>query len=279
MDANEFVNGIKLMKIIHKIGINPDDTQKSIFKKFGVDLTSVNGVTTVELDEDSLAYQSLKPHIIKWQLFDAVGVLFTAEEMNAAHLFAFGGCWANGYPMPDNDGSYKVLTYDDKDYCSECGMGLIQKEPFRLKKEPNWGNKNMFMLNWIYDEIFVKKDLFESVFRAEGLDMLPVLFYKKETVLKDTVQLIIPTTNTSLKLANYEYKICQVCNRKKYNIISNGMFPPFEKEVTDHSLFKSKEYFGTGTNARKYIFLTADIRKQLLKYKVKINLIPFRTDL
>lgn len=266
------------MKIIHRVGINPDDYQRRTLRELGIELpTSDNPYTsavTLELEEQSEEYKKLKPYIESWQLFDAVGTIFSTEDLESAKLLGFRDCWANGYPMPDNNGGYKEITYDRADYCKECGIGLVQKAPFRLKKEPNWGKKKMFMLNWVYDEIFVKKDLYEEVFKKYGMETMPVLLYKKETIIADTVQLLIPATDISLKLESYSYEVCNVCNRKRYNLINKGKFPFFEQEITDRHFFKSKEYFGTGANARKYIFLSSEIRTELLEQKVKANYIP-----
>jgi hypothetical protein len=266
------------MKIVHRIGISPDNKQREVLKKIGLEVPSPDNPlvssVTFDLDESSREYQELKPYIKEWGLFEAVGTLFTEQEIDNAKLLMSKGVWANGYPMPESNFGYKKTTYSDKDHCSSCGIGLIQKEPFRLKKAPNWGNKKMFSLNWVFDELFVRKDLYESVFKKYEIDCLPVLVNKKETVIEDTVQLVIPTTTSSLKLDGYEFHICAVCGRKRYNLIKKGFIPPFQRDTPSEALFKSNEYFGTGANARKYIFVSAELRKELQNQKVKIDYIP-----
>lgn len=262
------------MKVVHRIGINPTDVQRNVLSKLGIEIHSVSGFTTIEIEENSSEYQFLRSYISQWGLMDAVGVIFTEEELNAAKLLAVRDTWSNGYPMPDDNGGYKKSTYDDTYYCTECGIGLVQKEPFRLKKEPNWGNRRIFALGWVYDELFVKKDLYEEVFKERGIEALPVLLYKKETVIADVVQLVIPTIDVLLELDNYNYEICKRCGRKKYNLIANGMLPPFKQEVVGKHLFKSEEYFGSGASARKYILFSNEIRKELLKNKAKVNFVP-----
>ncbi|MEI9811069.1 MAG: hypothetical protein WDO16_26050 [Bacteroidota bacterium] len=107
---------------------------------------------------------------------------FSEEEENNAKRLIFLSPWANGYPMPDGDSGYQHTTYDNTAYCNTCGMGLKQRNRSRLKKTPNWsGHKRMFSLNWVYDEFFVRKDFYESLFKPIGIKSEKVLLYKKET--------------------------------------------------------------------------------------------------
>ena len=267
------------MKIIHHIGINPDKEQNAILKKIGIVIpersNSFTGFFSFDLEETSTEYQQLKPYLEKWKALDTVGMIFTEDENNNAKQLVFLVNWDNGYPMPDDDNGYKKTTYDDSDYCNTCGMGLKQKEPFRLKKAPNWsGHKRMFSLNWVYDELFARKDFYESLFNPIGIQSEKVLLYKKETVIDDTVQLIIPETETSLNLEGYPYEVCKVCNRKRYNLINKGLFPSFKDDVGDMQIFKSKELFGTGASARKYIFVSQALRQELIKSKISASYIP-----
>lgn len=56
-----------------------------------------------------------------------------------------------------------------------------------------------------------------------------VLLYKKEKVIEDTVQLVIPETDIALNLENYPFKVCELCNRKRYDLSNKGFFPPLSK--------------------------------------------------
>lgn len=40
-------------------------------------------------------------------------------------------------------------------------------------------------------------------------------------------------------------------------------------------IFKSKEWFGTGASARKYIIVSQALRQELIKLKISANYIPF----
>jgi hypothetical protein len=86
-----------------------------------------------------------------WDVEITVGTIFEKEDFSKSSFFVYTGAWENGYPMPDNDGGYKNLTYSLGDYCRNCGIGMAQKGPFRIRKEPNWKSKMMFELTLIYD--------------------------------------------------------------------------------------------------------------------------------
>ena len=266
------------MKIIHRIGINPDDKQRQILENLGIQIPKsenpYSGSVTFDLDEDSGEYKKIEPFITLWRLFDATGTIFTDAEINSADFLILISPWTNGYPMPDNDGGYKHTTFNNENYCKKCGGGLTQKDSFRLKKEPNWGNKKIFSLNWVYDEFFARKDFYEDVLMAYGLEAQPVLLYKKDTVIESTIQLKIPVTNSPLLLDGLSYITCEVCNRKRYDLINRGFFPPFLQNVKTLHLFKSKENFGTGGNTRKYVFISQALRLEFIRNKIKANYIP-----
>ncbi|OJW01550.1 MAG: hypothetical protein BGO52_13765 [Sphingobacteriales bacterium 44-61] len=260
------------MKNIHKIFSDWNITQIIILEKFGVKVEE--GYDSFILEEGEV-YNSLKPYLDKWHVRNDTISQFSDQDLNNADRLVLRDVWANSYPMPDGDGGYKKLTYEDTDYCTECGVGLLQKEPFRLKKEPNWGNKKIFSLNWIYDELFVERSFYETLLKGYEIEAKPVLLYKKDTIIDSVLQLVIPITSASLQLDSYAFEVCKSCGRKRYALINHGFFPPFE-EHSDESrhLFKSNEYFGTGANARRYIFISSELRKQLEKFKVKANYIP-----
>jgi hypothetical protein len=259
------------MKNLHVIYCDWSEQQKKILSNYGIKVETKYDRFDIEEND---TYWLLKPYLDEWKVQDFVVSIFSDDDFSKAKILVYSGVRANGYPMPDDDNGYMQTTYDDTNYCPVCGIGLIQKEPFRLKAIPKWGSKKIFSLNWIYDELFVKKDFFESILIKYGVESVPVLLYKKETLIENTVQIKIPTTEDGLNLQGYEFEICHSCHRKRYNLINTGFFPAFEFDADERHIFKSKEWFGTGANARKYIFLSGVLRKELIKFKIKMNYIP-----
>jgi hypothetical protein len=92
----------------------------------------------------------------------------------------------------------------------------------------------MFELTWIYDEIFVKRELYDRVFKKAGVDCWPVLLFKKETLIECTVQLKIPQVETPMAFKNHPYEVCNICKRKKYRPRS-----------TQKNIFEQKNMGGT----------------------------------
>ncbi len=263
------------MKIIHKIGINPDNYQKQKLCDIGINV-SQNSFQTFEIEENSEQFMRLKPYIEMWELPDMINTEFTNRELNAALLLVYNFTWVNGYPQPEDDFGYIGTTYKKEGYCKTCGTGLIQQAPFRLKKEPNWGTKKMFELNWVFDEIFVRKEVYEEIFKKYGIEAMPVFLYKKDVVIENTVQLNIPSIKVLSDLEKQPFEICKTCGTKKYNPQIKGFFPPFKAPVEGLQIFKGQEYFGSGASAHKKIFLTQELYKEMQKYKIKSEFIPLR---
>lgn len=260
------------MKNLHEIFLNWDHNQVKILRQFGIEAEL--GYYSFWLEENE-TYWQLKPYFEKWEVEETVISKFSEEEEENANRLILLSPWANGYPMNDLDNGYQHTTYDNTEYCNTCGMGLLQKEPFRLKNAPKWGGKKkIFSLNWVYDELFARKDFYETFFKPIGIKSEKVLLYKNDTVIEDTVQLIIPDTGIALNLEDYPVEICKDCNRKRYDLINKGFFPSFKEHVGDMQIFKSKEWFGTGANARRYIFVSQGLRRQFVKSKINANYIP-----
>lgn len=260
------------MKNIHIVYCDWDKSKIKILSGFGIIVEP--GFNRFIIEENEIYWQ-LKTHLDKWDISETVISKFSDEEKENAKKLVFLVGWDNGYPMNDSDNGYQRTTYDNTEYCNTCGMGLKQKEPFRLKKAPNWsGHKRMFSLNWVYDELFARKDFYETLFKPLGIKSEKVLLYKKETVIEDTIQIIIPETEKLLNLEGYSFEICKDCRRKRYDLIRKGFFPSFKENVEGRQIFKSKEWFGTGASARKYIFVSQALRQQFIKLKISANYIP-----
>lgn len=263
------------MRIIYIIYNDWSIEQKLALQPF--DILVEEGYDRIEVEENTKNKEALKL-IDSWGLRKAVGTIYDKKDFAKSSLFVYVGVWENGYPMPDNNNGYKELTYDLSNYCTVCGVGKLQKAPFRIRKEPKWGSKMMFELNWVYDEIFVRKELYESVFKKMGLEFYPVLLHKKETVIGNTVQLKIPMINTALFLNKQPFEICSACSRKKYSPQIKGFFPGFVKPVPELPIFKSPEYFGSGAEAHNKIFITKALRQQLTALKINPKLYPVDPD-
>lgn len=206
------------------------------------------------------------------------GTTYDKKDIKDSSLLVYVATWVNGYPQPEDTDKYLRATYDLEDYCGKCGIGAVQKKPFRVKKETKWGEKKLFDLNWVHDEIFVRDDIYQSVFRELGINSLPVVLHKNENVIENTVQLKIPfIDNNALKLDDHPFTICEICGRKKYGPKVKGYFSNFKKQIPPElQIFKCNEFFGAEFTAHNKIFITTELLKKLNSLKVKPNVWPVR---
>lgn len=262
------------MKFIHRIVFKPDKTQRRVLQELGISVPPYNDLFVFEFDEKDEKLISLKPYIDKWQLVDNIRTEFTKKELDSASFLIWFPLWLNGYPMPDEDFGYIGTTYQKQGYCKVCGSGLLQQSPFRLRKSPKWGSKKIFGLNWVFDEVFVRKDVYETIFKKYGIESMPVLLYKKDVIIDDTVQLIIPSTKVFSNLKEQPYEICKICGMKKYNPKIKGLFPSFKDPITELHMFKGQECFGSGAMSYKQIYVSQELRQEMIKYQIKSDFSP-----
>lgn len=270
------------MKIIHHIGASASGKEVKLFKKIGIQIPvfereAITDTFYFNLYEDSEQYKALQPYMNKFNLFDTVVTEFTEKEKDEASILVIQPQWLNGYPQPEATYQYSN-TYDyQTDTEENAYMDRVQRDPFRLKKAPNWsGGKKIFSLNWIFDELFVKKDFYEEVFMKYNIDFKPVFLYKKDILIEDTVQLVLPTTKVPLNLNGFEFEITKG-GKKLYSPKFKGFFPAFEKPV-DLNIWKSKEWFGSGQQSFKRIFITQQLRREFLQHKLKVDYIPVESN-
>jgi hypothetical protein len=259
------------MRIVYKIYNDWKTSQIKILSQFNIKVEV--GYDSFEIEEGDIYFQ-LKKYFNEWGVSEFYGTEYNEKEISSSKILIYNGSWSNGYPQPEDDFGYIGTTYKKESYCKNCGTGLVQQEPFRIKKEPNWGTKKMFELNWIFDEIFVRKEIYEQVFRKYDVDYKEVLQYKKETIIENIVQLILPTSKSKINIENQPFETCNSCGIKKYSLQIKGFFPSLIENDNPFQIFKSQEYFGSGANAHKKIFITQKLRQELLLQKVKSQFIP-----
>ena len=251
------------MKIMYHIA--QDWTEDRIKILNNLEIYPKKGFSAVQVEED--VYKKLEPFMKKWGDLGIRYPLFTKKELKESLLSAKSGSHTHGYPMPSMDGGFKVLTYDLSNYCESCGVGKKQKDAFRLKNVPKAEKKRLFGIGWVFDEYFVDKDLYNEVFKPLGIKSREVLKYKKDTPFENTVQLVLEETEETLNLEDNPIESCDKCGRWKYQPMPQGFYPKYENIIAP--MFKSKDWFGTGAEARKRIFVTQELREKLIEMKIE----------
>ena len=257
---NYSVAELRNMKIFRQISHNWEKYQVNILRQFNSEVKVGNCRFNMN---DANTYSKLASFFRDWDVLDTLGFEFTKNEILTADFCVIDRWNLFGYPMPDNDMGYLYNTYEAKDMCGECGIGKIQKDDFRVRKVPKypfWG------LGWIFDEFFVRTDLYEKIFKPLGIECRPLRKYKDDSIIDSYVQLVIPVINEPLNLSTYDSELCSKCGMIKYNPKTHGYYPLHEYPLP--YIYKSKEYFGGGFSANRKIFVSSVLRDLMIENKM-----------
>lgn len=206
-------------------------------------------------------------------ILSEIELIFSKQEMEEAEWFTIRSIFRWEYPQPDE--SYMELTYDLKQYCSNCGSGSKQNDSFRVKKEPKWGQRNFLMLNWVEDELFIS-DKMSRILKEkdlQGYKILNVSHSKKEIPLEHMYQLCVETIMQPA-LINLDESIrmilrCKECGSVKY--IGNGRQRTFKKEAFQEvnvDILKTSEVFGDGRICAREILISKKFYEMLRDNKL-----------
>jgi hypothetical protein len=137
-----------------------------------------------------------------------------------------------------------------------------------MKGEPKWGAKGITQLNWVFDEFFVKPEVWETVFRPFGVECKEVLHARSDKILETVVQLVIPDSTVSFELTNYPLETCPKCKADKYIPITRGYFPPLSNP-NDAEIFRPQAYFGSGGGSFRAVVISQELYLSILSNKLK----------
>lgn len=231
-----------------------------------------NHVATIEMYDDHIAWPAIETYVTENDLLCLSETIFTKTELENAEWLRVRSQWRNGYPQPENAFEYQNVTYTQANYCHECGCGLHQVRPFRIKKAPKWGNRHFMMLNWVEDELFVSGSAKELLEQSElsGFSFGEVCDKKGNAQIPDIYQLVI----TGLLDAGLDPDVpsidaiclCPSCKTKKHHPSGIGMLA-FKKSIFDNvpDIVKTSETFGWGNGASNDILVSNSMYRFIVK--------------
>ena len=214
-------------------------------------------LVAVEVDEAHQSWNELHALFRQWDAGQLIKTLFSKSEVLGSPWLLVVPDWHYGYPQPrELDFGYLEATFDLSEYCSDCGMGKKQKAPFQMKGEPKWGQRGILQLNWVFDEYFVTPDVWEKVFKGNGVECRPVTNIKG-IPLKTVVQ-ITTHERVGVEEAGLPFDTCGKCQRVKYLPHTRGRFPPLVGNPSG-AMVKTSEYFGSGASAHQGVLVSQSI--------------------
>lgn len=257
------------MQIVHRISLESSAKIRRELASLDI-VVAGEGLITFEIDEGRARWPELERWLAAQRPLDIVSTRFTAKEVEQAVWLSLSATGHHGYPQPEDD--YKILTYDDAQYCQACGTGLKQKAPFRLRGEPKWSRTSVLQLNWVFDEFFVTPELWKAVFEPNGVGCRPVQNTKGvelTTVVQLDVREEVNAATEGLKLA-----VCSACKCQKYLPVTRGYFPPLVA-TPRADIAKTRQYFGSGSSAFRVVLVSQKLGKVLRERKIRgIEFVP-----
>jgi hypothetical protein len=255
------------MNIIHKISIKAKPEIRELLKELGIDVLD-GPFLDFKIEESNKNWEKLEPKLKEWDALDIAHTTFSINELSECDWLVMIPDWHHGYPQPEDDFEYMSSTYDLSNYCSACGIGAIQKESFRMLKEPKWGKRGILQLNWVFDEFFVLPEVWRDIFKMFDIPCLPVIHHRTGKKF-DTVLQLSNLEYTELEdIDGYPYEICNECGRKKYLPIARGRFPR-KIIMPKGNIVRTKEYFGSGGSAFNEVIVSQELYKRIVEYKLK----------
>ncbi len=211
-------------------------------------------------------------------LFCLSETFFSRKELEQAKWLEVRSRWHFDYPQPEND--YATITYSCKDYCDQCGSGLIQVDDFRMKRTPKWGKRHFCQVNWVEDELFVDdiaKTKLQNDF-AECVSFRGVKNKSGTSELLDFNQLVIPFVLEEGLIADClaidRIQMCPNCGIPKYHPCGIGMMK-FKSSIFEHApdIVKTSEVFGWGYAAPRSIIISQKVYRFLIQNQLHQGLV------
>lgn len=256
------------MELVHHIVLKRNDPNLEDYQRVGIPVNAGPlGISVIDISENNPRWREVAALLEIFEpAVDMVFTRFTKTELNAADYLQISATWHNGYPQPEEDFGFINAVYDLADYCDRCGAGARQTAPFRILKPPNWGRRSFFGLNWIFDELFTKPEVWRRYFEPFGIGCREVLLHKTREVINSVVQIEI-TDVVDLNITDPRYQICEKCERPKYHPNVIGFRP--KPQQTKAAAFRSSQYYGSGREARRLVLFAREIFEGLYRDDLK----------
>lgn len=236
-------------------------------------------ISSLDIKESDFRWPFIEEYLKAHEMTAYAEMLFTKEDLSAAPWLRVRSNWHFGYPQPENGFGYKTITYTREHYCGNCGSGLEQVAPFRMKTAPKWGRRHFLSLNWIFDnELFTDDAGQAALASVSGLSFREVLNKKGTLPYPGVHQLVIdrilppgflPDEKTIRKQST-----CPSCGTTKYVTTGAGLLR-FRSEIFEGApdIVKTAETFGDGALCMHSIIVSQKVYRLLTEAKLDSSLV------
>src|SRR6185312_8763815 len=152
------------MEIFHHFGIRISrESDARAFAELGIRLERGpeglpgTSIASFEISENEPHWRDTQFLAEKFKITEFVRTEFSDYELANTSALCVLASTQRGYPQPSKTMGYLDTTYDLSEYCTDCGIGLRQIHPFRIKINTALG-RSLLQLNWVFDELFVSRD-------------------------------------------------------------------------------------------------------------------------
>lgn len=291
------------MERIYRITFKNDEVAKKLLK-LKISFEMIDGLGFFKISEFDPKWPEIKNIIKDFNLSSPFCELkFTKKEIEEAEWLVVYPRSHWSYPQPEDDEdedeeeedngppkpsifTYEKVTYNLENYCLRCGIGAVQNRPFQLKKEPEWGSKHFLQLNWVFDEYFVRSEVFNEIKKRKltGVSSITPIHYKTQKPLKTVVQLKIDYILPPGIANKLEPIVCgkeknpfphlaklPPCGRTKFYPIESDQQLKIKKDIFKGApdFVKTNEIFGDGASAHKEVIISGRVRDLILEKKWK----------
>lgn len=271
------------MKVVHRVSFHPKHHPKvkKRFLKLGIELKELfmHGDPKYSLgchfdiSEDDPLWPQVSKTIEKSKILTVPKAEFTREEISSAEWVRIDPVYFEdeGFPEPHLDDSWKKASFDYDNECPECGIGLLQKAPIRLKGEPNLENNDFMSIFWVY-AIFARPEVLDTMMEnnIQGFEISPAIDHSSNVSLKTVKQMKVINELSPGIIADNLQREARKCAHIKYYGISHVVMK-YQKSafVNCPDLIRTSEWFGTGHEAFQLVFASHKFVRVYMEHKWK----------
>ena len=264
------------MRLVHQINLRAEAKHVKQFASAGFQIEI--GIQAIKVYDDDQRWPALKAIVRNLDASVYSGTEFDDVDRASSSYLKMATA-PRGYPQPEKAYAYLRKTFDDANGCpggdlerfaggviQGCGVNYRQKAPFRIRKVPNLDRLKIFGINWVHEVVFVRRDVYESVFKPRGIGFWPVIQHSTNLEIDNLVQLRIDI-EVDVDVQGLSFEECQFCGTRKYMANRIGPYPA--PEPTDAAMFMSRQYFGIGFAANRHVMVSNELYREITELKLK----------